>query len=266
MTALGLKKRRRPWGTVYDAVTKQPLDPAYVILRNEKGEEVQTSITDLDGRYGFLVGKGTYTIEAKKTDYSFTNPEHNSDELYQNLYHGETITVESPSEVITKNIPLQPLKFNWNEFAKKQGKYMKFYQKRDFILNRISGILFTLGGVVAVLALFLAPKPYNIVTFIIYVILFFLRQFGIKLKDKGTLTDTKGNPLSFSIIRIFSKSTNTEIAHKVTDKYGKFYCLIPNGEYYLKVEKKLHSGEYEKLPETDPIKVTKGILNGKFSF
>ena len=265
MTALGLKKRRRPWGTVYDAVTKQPLDPAYVVLKDAQGNEIQTSITDLDGRFGFLVDQGTYTLEANKTDYKFLVENKNTDELYQDLYHGEAIAINSLDEVITKNIPMQPLKFNWNEFAKKEGKYMKFYSKRDFVFNRISSVFFVLGGIVSVFALFLAPKPYNIVTFILYVILLFLRQFGIKPKNKGSISDKEtGAPLSFSILRVFSKSTNTEILHKVADKYGKFYCLIPNGEYVLKIEKKLADGSYQTIDQHGVFEVKSGILKGKF--
>ena len=265
LSALGLKKRRRPWGTVYDSITKQPLDPAYVVLKDNTGKEIQTSITDLDGRYGFLVEKGVYTLEAKKTDYQFLMEDKNSDELYQDLYHGEQIVVSLPDEVITKNIPMRPLNFNWNEFAKKQGKLMEFYSKRDFIFNKISTTLFVLGGVISVLALVLAPKPYNIVTFIIYAVLLVLRRFGIKPKDKGSILNKENDsPLSFAVIRIFSKATNTEMAHKVSDKYGRFYCLIPNGEYSLKIDKKLENGEYATVASMGTFSVTKGIINQKF--
>jgi len=265
MTALGIKKRNRPWGTVYDAVTKQPLDPAYVVLKDAQGNEVQTSITDLDGRYGFLVQKGIYTLEASKTDYKFLNEDKNSDELYQDLYHGEQLTINSEDEVITKNIPMQPLKFNWNEYAKKEGKYMKFYSKKDFIFEKISSSFFVVGGIIALLAFFLAPRPYNTITLIIYIILLIFRQFGIKLKDKGTLLDkTTHLPISFAIVRIFSKATNLEMVHKVSDKYGKFYCIIPNGTYYLKIDKKLDDGSYQNIHTSDPMTVTKGIIRGRF--
>ena len=37
LTAIGIKKRIKHWGTAYDSVTKQPLDPAYVTLKNSEG-------------------------------------------------------------------------------------------------------------------------------------------------------------------------------------------------------------------------------------
>jgi hypothetical protein len=54
----GLKKKAPPWGVVYDSVTKRPLDPAYVVLKNLQGKQIASAITDLDGRYGFLVEPG----------------------------------------------------------------------------------------------------------------------------------------------------------------------------------------------------------------
>ncbi|MEK7123811.1 MAG: Ig-like domain-containing protein, partial [Patescibacteria group bacterium] len=49
------RKKSKPWGTVYDSQTKPPLDPAYVQLLDEKGNELETQITDLEGRFGFFV-------------------------------------------------------------------------------------------------------------------------------------------------------------------------------------------------------------------
>jgi len=266
LTALGIKKKGKPWGTVYDSVTKQPLDPAYVILKNDKGEEVASSITDIDGRYGFFVEPGTYTIEVGKTDYKFPSDNlkgKTTDELYIDIYQGETITITGEAEVITKNIPMDPVKFNWNEFAKKQNNLMRFYSKKDFILNNISNTLFTIGGIVAVVALILTPGPYNIITFSIYVILFIIKQLGIKQKDKGTIIQKENNlPLPFSIIHILAKESDTEIAHKVADKRGKFYCLISNGTYRLKIDKKLLDGSYESIMLPLPVVVSGGILKG----
>ena len=88
----GRKKTKHPWGTVYDSVTKRPLDPAYVVISKyippvvgagltdtavavsplaTAEEKVGESITDIDGRYGFLVPGGSYVLTAGKTHYVF---------------------------------------------------------------------------------------------------------------------------------------------------------------------------------------------------
>ncbi|MEK7123571.1 MAG: carboxypeptidase-like regulatory domain-containing protein, partial [Patescibacteria group bacterium] len=89
------KRRTKPWGVVYDAVTKQPLDPAYVQILDAAGQEVATRITDLEGRFGFFLPPGQYTMFANKTNYAFPSKSVRGsyDALYENIYHGEPLTV-----------------------------------------------------------------------------------------------------------------------------------------------------------------------------
>jgi len=124
LTSLGVRRRRKPWGTVYDSVTKQPLDPVYVVLQDLEGNEIQTCITDLDGRYGFLVGPGKYKIVAHKTNYKFPSEKlrgKTSDEVYSDLYFGEEIEIKEYGEVLIKNIPMDPINFDWNTLINLKG-------------------------------------------------------------------------------------------------------------------------------------------------
>ncbi len=266
---LGFKKRRRPWGTVYDAVTKQPIDPVVVVLRDEKGEDVSTSITDLDGRYGFLVRPGMYTIVANRTNYIFPSKKlfgKDRDELYSDLYFGGPIMVTKEGDVIGKNIPLDPIKEDWNEQTKESQHLMSFFSRKEKLLRRASDVLFALGFSVATLALFAAPSAYNIVVFIAYVLLGMLRQFGLRhmVPLGGVMRKESGLPLRFAIVRIFIADTNSETLHKITDKTGRFYCLIRNGRYYATIEKKKDDGSYEKVFTSLPFDVTKGYINTVF--
>ena len=123
LSFLGIRKKYRPWGVVYDSITKQPLDPAYVMLTDLDGNEVSTSITDIDGRYGFLMAPGSYRMVANKTNYEFPSKRlagQIADELYGNLYFGSDINVDEQNAVIAKNIPMDPVNFDWNEYAKTQ--------------------------------------------------------------------------------------------------------------------------------------------------
>ncbi|OGI88133.1 hypothetical protein A2995_00135 [Candidatus Nomurabacteria bacterium RIFCSPLOWO2_01_FULL_33_24] len=268
MTVFGLKKRRRPWGTVYDSITKQPLDPAYVVLQDLEGKEINTSITDLDGRYGFLTTPGKYKILANKTNYNF--PSKNlygkiRDELYNDLYFNEEIEIKEDGEIINKNIPLDPINFDWNEFQKREQKLMKFYSRRSLFLARLSGTFFVIGFTVALLAAFLAPKTYNIIILGLYFVLLVVRQVGLKPKSQGGITskDT-GKPMPFAILRIFNTAMDTEIAHKVANQTGRYFCLVANGTYGIKVEKKNEDGSYSLVYTSELIKVTNGIINKMF--
>ena len=260
MAALGLKKRNKPWGTVYDSVTKQPLDPAYVILQDLDGKEVATSITDIDGRYGFLVPAGQYRLLAHKSNYEFPSAklaEKDVDEIYTDLYTSGIIEISSDGAVITKNIPMDPVNFNWNEFEKKQQPLMKFYSKRNLWINKISNFMFNFGFIVTMVAVTAAPKTYNIITLIVYLVLYLIRltllkprPFGV-VREKGT-----GNPLPFAVVRVYSIDMQREI--------GKFYCLIPNGIYSIRIDKKNADESYSQIYSSDYVEVKDGFINKYF--
>ena len=267
LTGLGLRKKIKPWGTVYDSVTKQPLDPVYVTLFNLDGAEVSSSITDLDGRYGFLVPPGVYKVVPGKTNYIFPSAKlasHISDELYPDLYFGDYLHI-AEGETIAKNIPMDAINFDWNEFAKNKKQIFNFYSKKEVMFARISSFFFVAGAILAVLALFIAPEPYNLIIFGLYVLLFILRRVTFKKKARGKLIDKNGDPLSFALIRVFGANTNVEIAHKVADKMGRYFCLIPNGQYYVQVENKNPDESYSVVYKSETLEIKNGILNKVFN-
>lgn len=264
LTAFGLRKRTRPWGTVYDSVTKQPLDPAYVVLQDLEGKEVATCITDLDGRYGFLVQTGSYRLLANKTNYEFPSKKlvgRTKDELYQDLYFNEIIEIKE-GDVITKNIPMDPLKFDWNEFAKRSQKRMKFFSRRLVWVARISDILFWTGFILSTLAILITPSNYNAIIFIIYIVLFVFKRTILRPRPSGSVKYKESHePLSFAIMHIFFAGSDHEVTHKVTDRTGRYYCLVPNGIYYVKIESKNADESYSLVYTTDPIEVKNGYIN-----
>jgi hypothetical protein len=264
----GYKKRKHPWGTVYDSVTKQPIDPAYVVLMDLQGNEVSTSITDIDGRYGFSVPAGTYKIMANKTNYEFPSKKlfgKTSDELYDDLYFGEEVTTKEEGEVIIKNIPLDQLKFDWNEFAKKEQKRLSYYKHSELTIARISNFFFWLGFIFAAIALATSHTTYNGIIFVIYILLFIIRRNSKHFQPKGSVIDAFTNdPLPFAIVHVLSKATGQEVIHKVADRLGNYYCLVPNGTYQVVIDRKNPDASYTKIPVPEPVVVTKGYLKQEF--
>lgn len=263
---LGLRRKRRPWGTVYDSVTKQPLDPVYVELQTLDGKTIETSITDMDGRFSFLVPKGEYKIKAGKSDYVFPSEKlkgQTKDSLYDNLYFGAVIKKETDDEVMFRNIPLDPVNFNWNEFQKsKNKKLLRFYTKFEMIAAKISNIAFFSGIVFSSVALYFVQSVFNIVVVSVYALVVIMWAFGVRPEKPGFIVDKKtGIPLSFGVVRVFSATRNTEVLHKVISKTGKYFSLVPNGEYYLTVEEKAGEQEYKEVLKTEAFTVKKGHIN-----
>ncbi|MDZ7726637.1 MAG: carboxypeptidase-like regulatory domain-containing protein [Candidatus Campbellbacteria bacterium] len=265
LSIFGFKHNRRPWGTVYDSVTKQPLDPAYVVLQDEDGKEVSGSITDLDGRYGFLQDPGKYRLVSKKTNYNFPSKRlegKTGDILYDNLYFGENFLTEEGS-VIDKNIPMDPEGFDWNEFAKRAEKgRMKFYSRFDALFTYGANILFYVGLFASLAALIAVPSLLQLGIVLFYILVFALRTFGLKPKHLGSVVDKEtGQPLSFAIVRVIIPSSDQEVKRVVCDKFGRFYSLVYPGTYVIAVEKKVGEDSYERVYTSEPKEVKGGVIN-----
>lgn len=269
LSALGIRKKARPWGAVYDSATKQPLDPAYVSLLDEEGKEVTGAISDIDGRYGFLVKPGKYRMTVAKTNYIFPSKRlagQTQDELYNHLYFGEWLEIEEEGEVIIKNIPMDPEKFDWNEFAKRDMKVMSYYRKRDLFIARTVQVLFIIGLIFSFFTFLYFPHPYNFIVFLFYNLMMILSLLGLRRRHSGVVVDGQSKePLSFCVIRIISPESGNEVGHAVTDSTGRYYKLIANGNYKIRIEKKVSEEHFEQVFESEIIRVRRGILNKNFS-
>ncbi len=264
---LGFKKRRRNWGVVYDSVTKQPLDPAYVVLSDLNGNEVASSITDLDGRYGFLVPPGIYTMSAGKTHYTFPSAllaGKQKDELYDNLYFGGEIEIKRGDEVVARNIPMDPTVTDWNEVAKREQKRFAFFTKADIWFHKIVNVLFWVGFALAIFSVAMVPVTFNYVALGLYILLFILNMTGFGGRKYGYVKDGKGNPLAFGIVRIFNSELHREIAHKVINANGKYYAIVPKGKYYVTIEQKNRDNTYTKVFTSGVMDVKNGIIKKDF--
>jgi hypothetical protein len=259
---LGVKLRHRPWGAVYDSQTKQPLDPAYVVLFDQKGEKIAEAITDLNGRYAFSVEPGIYRIEASKTNYVFPSKTLQgkiADEVYPNLYFGEEIVVEKQGEIIFKNIPMDPVNFDWNEHAKREHKLNSFFSRHNRIIMISLDILFIFGFIFSILNLLSHPTLSTKILFGLYLILGVIRMFGFGYYRSGVVYEkSTGNPLQFAIIKVLS-GDGYVMTEKVTDKYGRYYALVPKGKYVLQIHKKELDGTYSLVYTTGEIK-TRGVI------
>jgi Na+-transporting methylmalonyl-CoA/oxaloacetate decarboxylase gamma subunit len=268
LIAFGIKKKANPWGTVYDSVTKQPIDPAYVVLYNSEGREVATSITDIEGRYGFAVPPGTYTIVANKTNYVFPSTKlagKTEDELYGNLYFGGQIVVEKDGDIIGKNIPMDAVGFDWNEYAKNQQSRLRHFHRRDVLIAQISHGLFVAGFIITGVATIVSPTVFNLIMSGLYVVLAVLQILGITVRPMGGVSDyTTNMPIPFSVVRVYSTVTNKEIMHRVADARGRYYALMANGTYRVVVDRKNPDQSYTPTPITGDIPVKRGYLKELF--
>lgn len=268
LSALGIRRRHRPWGTVYDSITKQPLDPAYVELQTLDGKEVATAFTDLDGRYGFLVTPGTYRIVANKTNYKFPSEKlkgKTGDEIYENLYFGDIVVLREDGSLLARDIPMDPEGFDWNEYAKRSQRLMGFYSRNTILFERLVRIFFVLGFLVTLFVLFVNPEPYNFVISAVYVLVWILRKILPGSRPHGVVVEKEtGMPLAFGVVKVVSPGSNVEVKKSVTDALGRYYCLVAKGVYNVAVMRKEQDGTYAPTNFSEEVRAPRGIIREKF--
>lgn len=175
-----LKQTKQFWGIVYDSISKQPLDPVIVKLMYVDGREVETCVTDLAGRYGFLARPGKFKILARKTNYLFPSKyaPGSTDGIYENLYHGEFFTLMDDYEVVAPNIPMDPASADWNQKAKLA--VIKRYPLARFLFKRIIAVIFWFGFILNSLYIyknFPHPMPLLFVIGAVYLLLLVLALY-----------------------------------------------------------------------------------------
>jgi len=260
--------RKKHWGVVYDSQTKQPIDPAYVVLKDMAGNEIATSITDIEGRYGFLVSPGTYTIVANKTHYAFPSVRlagQDHDAVYQDLYFGAPIVVTNKDQTILKNIPLDPIAVDWNEVAKRKQGLLDFYSMHENLFRTISNILFFFGLLFAIFTYVLSPLFWNLVVVCVYLVVFILEHLNILKPKTAHVIDVRGAGYPYALVEIYNANLDQKIATKVTSAYGRFLGLVPKGKYYAKVLKRdsLESETYTPVHQTDAFDAHTGYVEEK---
>lgn len=254
------QRKRKNWGVVYDAITKQPLDPAYVILKDKNGKEMDTRITDMRGRFGFLVPPGEYYIEANKTHYQFPSQKISAiyDELYDNIYHGELVKIGDAASAIM-NIPMDPLDFDWNEMIKKN--YVTFNYKWELFKRWFPEVMFLFGFLVAIIVWVLSPTLFNQIMIWFFIALWILRKFGFKKKNWGLVLDKKTKkPIPLASLKVFYEKLSAQIHSTIVDPFGRYLLLVDPGKYDVLVEEKA-DGKYKPLEKYQGIKAPSGVLN-----
>jgi hypothetical protein len=253
------RKRRRPWGTVYDSVTKAPVDPAYVELFDQAGVKQAEAITDLDGRYGFLVPQGSYSMMVRKTNYTFPSKLislNGQDVIYHNLYFGGSFNV---SDTVVHDVPMDPQGYDWNQHEKLRTNQTRFFHRLDPLIVRLLDLLFYLGFVAMVWQFSTTVSGTTAALLALYTVLLITRFFTGKPVLYGTVTKA-GKPLSYGVLRILQE--DKEMLSKVIDGYGRYVALVPNGTYTMVIEEHVIDTQYRVVLEKK-VHAKHGVINGR---
>lgn len=252
------QSNEKPWGLVYDSVTKKPIDPAVVTIathENGVGEFKQTRITDINGRFSFLITPGHYILTAEKTNYSFpskivTGP---ADGKLQNIYRGEVIEVNDPY-VINLNIPMDPVGYDWNQAVKPDSSKAALEQ----IFDKGRMFIIILGITTALISYIFLPSAVNITLLFLYPFNFLFVKTQITKKLWGTVFYTANKqPVPRVTVKAINQKVNIALGHTTTDHLGRYYLLLSQGIYTIVVESEDKNRAVKTLAKIENVQITK---------
>ncbi len=239
LTFLGVRKRRRHWGTVYDSKSKQPIDPASVqLIDAESGLVVEEAITDMAGRYGFLTREGKFKIKVDKTNYSFPSKiiSGKNDEVFDNVYYGEEFRMSEISNLIVPNIPMDPVNFDWNQMDKK--RIIKFHPRMEYAISILTHVLYWFGFIMALYVYVTDNSMLNLAIIAIYMAVLVISVMMSYVRLWGKIYIKDGTPMANLLIELTSPFFDGTVFSKAkTAPDGRFFLKAFKGAYKLKVKK-----------------------------
>ena len=249
-TAAVARRKRKPWGIVFDSLTGKPIDFAIVrAFEAETGQLVQTKVTDENGRFNLLLSRGNYYVKVSKPGFVFPAriPKLKATQLTTrfgpeaDIYLGQAFTIKNDDTNINLNIPLDPILSGSSLKLKARLWFKNAFDWFLISLSYASFPLLIIGAFLAALATLITESNLNIFISAFYIVLLsvYLVARRIQKVKLGFVFDSKtGQPIPKAVISIFDKEYRGIKDVKVTDSHGHFSVLLQKGQYYLTVSAK----------------------------
>jgi hypothetical protein len=230
---LGLRKKGKLSGYVYDSNTKEPISQAVIRVYSMNGELVWTDVTDSRGFFRLGVEDGKYKIRVVGRGYEFPSKVifGKSDYPLENVYHGEEFTV-SAGVVPEFSIPLDSIEMNWFERA------MTVLRGRLRILYKMFSLLFFVFGLIfSVYTYNVNPNWFNFIIILLYIPSFVLivKVVFKKRLEYGVIKNSEGEPLVNVAVGLRDIEYGRIIAKRNTDGKGRYRFIVDEGEYELEI-------------------------------
>lgn len=213
--SLFVKREKKPWGIVYDSRTRKPVAFATVRIYQE-GKLKDQKVTDMEGRYGFIVEDGRYVIEVQHGNFEKVSVQH---------------AVNRAEPGIHLDIGLTPL-------AKKKVSFS--YQVREKLANsrelykRIASYTFSVGFILSLVALLERPTFFNQLVIAMYLVAGIIYALIELRKKAGRVISTatqKG--IAYASVRIFDAKDRKLVDNQMTDIKGRYSFIVSPGKYLL---------------------------------
>jgi hypothetical protein len=206
------RKKNKPWGIVYDANDRKPIPFAVIRIYGFDGRVLKQAVTDLEGKFSFILDQGTYNLEVVHSEYSkFT----------------QEVVISNKEEQLALDIPLkkngQPTALNIKKIAQN--------------MLTSAGWIIGIGGLIlSIIALLFNLSAFNLVVLALYVVQLGMLVFVKPPRNWGYLYDQQsGERIKGGFLRVFDKDQNRQVEIQMSDEKGRFGFRLPKGSYHLGV-------------------------------
>ncbi len=214
------REKKNHWGIVYDKKRRVPIP--FAVVRLERNGEVQTKVTDLQGRYGLIMNPGSYILSIIHSNYN---------------EYKEQIVVRKDRTISSKvDIGLD---------LKKTGFISNFISTlREFVNNlykQFGYIWFLCGFYIALFVWIVLPNTLNLIIMLTYLPLFYIyHRSRIQYPQNwGRVIDSVSKrPIKGAFVKLFTKVNGLLKLEDtvITDSGGKYgFLLDKTEEYYISV-------------------------------
>ena len=228
-------KKRKPWGVVYDSVTKKLISRVVVRLWDaETGKLVDTVVTDANGIFKLTPKVGKYVLKISHPEYVFPSKLINSsiDSGFTNIYTGEVIEVHNENDVLMISVPIDP--------EKKSSRKLRTQAIVNFleeVVGVISPIILVSGFLYSIVVTVMYPINLNFVILGLYATTFLIKVYVYLARPKlfGQVTGVDGKAISGLELGLFDSEFKNLVSRTFTNKQGTYNFVVKNQDYYLQV-------------------------------
>ena len=211
------KEKGLPWGLVFDKVSLKVVPFAMVRLyNNDKTELIKEAVTDLYGKYGFVVSSGNYRLVVEHSEYQI---------------HEESVALHDRDTFFVKDVPLLTMSSK-DIFGK-----LSFKEVLRENLPKIITILFVFGFIYSILAVIFYFNIVNLLLVVLYIIELIILLTRRDIRRWGFVYNVSNNDrVSNSFVRVFSKEESRQLDVQMTDEKGRYGFLLNPGSYLTKAD------------------------------
>lgn len=233
ITLIGIRKRGKLLGYVYDSKTKEPISQAIVRVYDQNGKLVWTDVTDDKGLFELALNDGKYTIKVSARNYEFPSKViyGNSDYPLENVYHGEEFEVID-GEIPEFSIPLDAMDMSLLE------SFITSVSSRLRVIYKVFTVLLFVFGLIFSVYIYYKYKTW----FNFFIVLLYIPSFVLvirvlfKRKAKyGIVRNEEGNPLEGVSIGLRDVEFDMVVSKRVTDKKGRYRFVAERKDYQVEI-------------------------------